>query len=57
LISLSLKKASKAVRQKTKVFDLNYGAVQAGFNYAQEKLVSRIRSSSRRWTNRRQNHH
>jgi len=43
LISLDLAVVEKSVKKqfakKQKVFDLNYGAVQAGFNYAQEKLV------------------
>ncbi len=43
LLSLDLAVVEKSVKKqfakKQKVFDLNYGAVQAGFNYAQEKLV------------------
>src|SRR6202011_4059160 len=43
LINLDLAVVEKSVKKqfakKQKVFDLNFGAVQAGFNYAQEKLV------------------
>src|SRR6202035_5044778 len=43
LINLDLAVVEKSVKKqfakKQKVFDLNYGAVQAGFNFAQEKLV------------------
>jgi 2-oxoglutarate ferredoxin oxidoreductase subunit alpha len=42
LLSIDLAVVEKSVKKqfakKQKVFDLNYGAVQAGFNYAQEKL-------------------
>jgi 2-oxoglutarate ferredoxin oxidoreductase subunit alpha len=43
LLSLDLAVVEKSVKKqfakKQKVFDLNFGAVQAGYNYAQEKLV------------------
>jgi len=43
LLSIDLAVVEKSVKKqfakKQKVFDLNYSAVQAGFNYAQEKLV------------------
>jgi 2-oxoglutarate ferredoxin oxidoreductase subunit alpha len=43
LLHLDLGEVEKSVRQqfakKQKVFDLNFGAVKAGFDYAQEKLV------------------
>jgi 2-oxoglutarate ferredoxin oxidoreductase subunit alpha len=43
LINLDLAVVEKSVKKqfakKQKVFDLNFGAVQAGFNFAQEKLV------------------
>ena len=43
LLSLDLAVVEKSVRKqfakKQKVFDLNYGAVKAGFDYATEKLV------------------
>src|SRR5260370_35289192 len=43
LLSLDLAIVEKSVKKqfakKQKVFDLNFGAVQAGFNFAQEKLV------------------
>ncbi len=42
LLSIDLAVIEKSVKKqfakKQKVFDLNFGAVQAGFNYAQEKL-------------------
>ncbi len=43
ILSLDLKVVEKSVRKqfakKQKVFDLNFGAVKAGYDYAQEKLV------------------
>ena len=43
LLNLDLAVVEKSVKKqfakKQKVFDLNFGAVQAGFNFAQEKLV------------------
>jgi 2-oxoglutarate/2-oxoacid ferredoxin oxidoreductase subunit alpha len=43
ILSLDLKVVENGVRKqfakKQKVFDLNYGAVKAGYDYAQEKLV------------------
>jgi len=43
LLNLDLTVVEKSVKKqfakKQKVFDLNFGAVQAGFNFAQEKLV------------------
>src|SRR6201998_883181 len=43
LLSVDLKVVESSVRKqfakKQKVFDLNFGAVKAGFDYAQEKLV------------------
>jgi 2-oxoglutarate/2-oxoacid ferredoxin oxidoreductase subunit alpha len=36
----------KQFAKKQKVFDLNFGAVKAGFDYAQRSSPSRIRSSS-----------
>ena len=38
----------KQFAKKQKVFDLNFGAVKAGFDYAPEQLQSRIHSSSSR---------
>ncbi len=43
LLSIDLAVVEKSVRKqfarKQKVFDLNFGAVQGGFNYAAEKLT------------------